>query len=206
MNFFHCTTKENAAEIFRNKKIEPTKYNFPRFMDRLLDNISIYDSYNDFPDRWLGMPEIPWLGSGIYCFKLLEEAKAYKSPASIVKIDVKTPVKEFDFDSPEDLMMIANYLEVDFEKDLRNKFFDEDVIESYLLVKHFLLNFIIENMGNESESQCVCLSVILFILVQIRKKPFKPDMVSYLFKLNGIVGKYYTIRKPEIIERLTSVS
>lgn len=59
MNFFHCTTKENAAEIFRNKKIEPTKYNFPRFMDRLLDNISIYDSYNDFPDRWLGMPEIP---------------------------------------------------------------------------------------------------------------------------------------------------
>lgn len=205
VDFFHSTTKENADKILKNKKVEPTQYEFPNFMERLLDNIGKYGSYNSIPNRWLGMPEIPWLGSGIYCFRFFEEAKAYTLNASIVKIEVKDSVKEFDFDSPEDLMLIANYLQNDFEKDLRSKFFDKDMIEPYLLVRDFLLNFIMEGMGENSKAQCVCLSIILFILVNIRKKPFKPDIVSYQFKLNDIVGKYYTIRKPEIIKELTVV-
>ncbi|AYG36873.1 hypothetical protein GA516_14010 [Lactobacillus pentosus] len=205
MDFFHSTSKENADKILAQKRINPTQYDFPYFMDKLLDNIDTYDSYADFPNRWLGIPEMPWLGSGVYCFKFLDEAQAYTPNSTVIKIDVYTPVNEFDFDSPEDLMMIANYFQNNFEEDLRNKFFDDEVIDAYLLVGTFLLNFIMDGMGNSSKAQCVCLSLILFILVKIRKKPFKPDIVSYKFKLDDIVGKYYTIRKMEKIKGLAGV-
>ncbi|EIW14381.1 hypothetical protein KCA1_0939 [Lactiplantibacillus pentosus KCA1] len=205
MDFFHSTSKENAEKILAQKRINPTQYDFPYFMDKLLDNIDAYDSYADFPNRWLGIPEMPWLGSGVYCFKFLDEAQAYIPNSTVIKIDVYTPVNEFDFDSPEDLMMIANYFQNNFEEDLRNKFFDDEVIDAYLLVGTFLLNFIMDGMGNSSKAQCVCLSLILFILVKIRKKPFKPDIVSYKFKLDDIVGKYYTIRKMEKIKGLAGV-
>lgn len=205
MDFFHSTSKENADKILAQKRINPTQYDFPYFMDKLLDNIDTYDSYADFPNRWLGIPEMPWLGSGVYCFKFLDEAQAYTPNSTVIKIDVYTPVNEFDFDSPEDLMMIANYFQNTFEEDLRNKFFDDEVIDAYLLVGTFLLNFIMDGMGNSSKAQCVCLSLILFILVKIRKKPFKPDIVSYKFKLDDIVGKYYTIRKMEKIKGLAGV-
>ncbi|AUI79257.1 hypothetical protein ACA593_14330 [Lactiplantibacillus pentosus] len=205
MDFFHSTSKENADKILAQKRINPTQYDFPYFMDKLLDNIDAYDSYADFPNRWLGIPEMPWLGSGVYCFKFLDEAQAYTPNSTVIKIDVYTPVNEFDFDSPEDLMMIANYFQNNFEEDLRNKFFDDEVIDAYLLVGTFLLNFIMDGMGNSSKAQCVCLSLILFILVKIRKKPFKPDIVSYKFKLDDIVGKYYTIRKMEKIKGLAGV-
>lgn len=205
MDFFHSTSKENADKILAQKRINPTQYDFPYFMDKLLDNIDTYDSYADFPNRWLGIPEMPWLGSGVYCFKFLDEAQAYTPNSTVIKIEVYTPVNEFDFDSPEDLMMIANYFQNNFEEDLRNKFFDDEVIDAYLLVGTFLLNFIMDGMGNSSKAQCVCLSLILFILVKIRKKPFKPDIVSYKFKLDDIVGKYYTIRKMEKIKGLAGV-
>jgi hypothetical protein len=205
VDFFHSTSKENADKILAQKRINPTQYDFPYFMDKLLDNIDTYDSYADFPNRWLGIPEMPWLGSGVYCFKFLDEAQAYTPNSTVIKIDVYTPVNEFDFDSPEDLMMIANYFQNNFEEDLRNKFFDDEVIDAYLLVGTFLLNFIMDGMGNSSKAQCVCLSLILFILVKIRKKPFKPDIVSYKFKLDDIVGKYYTIRKMEKIKGLAGV-
>lgn len=205
MDFFHSTSKENADKILAQKRINPTQYDFPYFMDKLLDNIDTYDSYADFPNRWLGIPEMLWLGSGVYCFKFLDEAQAYTPNSTVIKIDVYTPVNEFDFDSPEDLMMIANYFQNNFEEDLRNKFFDDEVIDAYLLVGTFLLNFIMDGMGNSSKAQCVCLSLILFILVKIRKKPFKPDIVSYKFKLDDIVGKYYTIRKMEKIKGLAGV-
>ncbi|MCM8609702.1 MULTISPECIES: hypothetical protein [Lactiplantibacillus] len=205
MDFFHSTSKENADKILAQKRINPTQYDFPYFMDKLLDNIDTYDSYADFPNRWLGIPEMPWLGSGVYCFKFLDEAQAYTPNSTVIKIDVYTPVNEFDFDSPEDLMMIANYFQNNFEEDLRNKFFDDEVIDAYLLVGTFLLNFIMDGMGNSSKAQCVCLSLILFILVKIRKKPFKPDIVSYKFKLDDIVGKCYTIRKMEKIKGLAGV-
>ncbi|MBA3076727.1 hypothetical protein [Lactiplantibacillus plantarum] len=206
MDFFHSTSKKNADKILAQDWINPTQYDFPHFMDKLLDNINAYDSYTDFPDRWLGVSEIPWLGSGVYCFKFLDEAQAYIPSAAIIKINVCTPFKEFDFDSPEDLMMIANYLQNDFEEDLRDKFFDDDeIVNAYLLVGTFLLNFIMEGMDNNSKAQCVCLSIILFILVTIRKRSFKPDIVSYKFKLDSVVGKYYTIRKPEIIKGLAGV-
>lgn len=205
MDFFHSTSKENADKILAQKRINPTQYDFPYFMDKLLDNIDTYDSYADFPNRWLGIPKMPWLGSGVYCFKFLDEAQAYTPNSTVIKIDVYTPVNEFDFDSPEDLMMIANYFQNNFEEDLRNKFFDDEVIDAYLLVGTFLLNFIMDGMGNSSKAQCVCLSLILFILVKIRKKPFKPDIVSYKFKLDDIVGKYYTIRKMEKIKGLAGV-
>ncbi|BBM20625.1 hypothetical protein ACQXW1_03295 [Lactiplantibacillus pentosus] len=205
MDFFHSTSKENADKILAQKRINPTQYDFPYFMDKLLDNIDTYDSYADFPNRWLGIPEMPWLGSGVYCFKFLDEAQAYTPNSTVIKIEVYTPVNEFDFDSPEDLMMIANYFQNNFEEDLRNKFFDDEVIDAYLLVGTFLLNFIMDGMGNSSKAQCVCLSLILFILVKIRKKPFEPDIVSYKFKLDDIVGKYYTIRKMEKIKGLAGV-
>jgi hypothetical protein len=205
VDFFHSTSKENADKILAQKRINPTQYDFPYFMDKLLDNIDTYDSYADFPNRWLGIPEMPWLGSGVYCFKFLDEAQAYTPNSTVIKIEVYTPVNEFDFDSPEDLMMIANYFQNNFEEDLRNKFFDDEVIDAYLLVGTFLLNFIMDGMGNSSKAQCVCLSLILFILVKIRKKPFEPDIVSYKFKLDDIVGKYYTIRKMEKIKGLAGV-
>ncbi|MCT3292762.1 hypothetical protein [Lactiplantibacillus pentosus] len=205
MDFFHSTSKENADKILAQKRINPTQYDFPYFMDKLLDNIDTYDSYADFPNRWLGIPEMPWLGSGVYCFKFLDEAQAYTPNSTVIKTEVYTPVNEFDFDSPEDLMMIANYFQNNFEEDLRNKFFDDEVIDAYLLVGTFLLNFIMDGMGNSSKAQCVCLSLILFILVKIRKKPFEPDIVSYKFKLDDIVGKYYTIRKMEKIKGLAGV-
>ena len=205
MDFFHSTSKENEDKILAQKRINPTQYDFPYFMDKLLDNIDTYDSYADFPNRWLGIPEMPWLGSGVYCFKFLDEAQAYTPNSTVIKIEVYTPVNEFDFDSPEDLMMIANYFQNNFEEDLRNKFFDDEVIDAYLLVGTFLLNFIMDGMGNSSKAQCVCLSLILFILVKIRKKPFEPDIVSYKFKLDDIVGKYYTIRKMEKIKGLAGV-
>ncbi|WP_395538051.1 hypothetical protein [Lactiplantibacillus pentosus] len=138
MDFFHSTSKENADKILAQKRINPTQYDFPYFMDKLLDNIDTYDSYADFPNRWLGIPEMPWLGSGVYCFKFLDEAQAYTPNSTVIKIDVYTPVNEFDFDSPEDLMMIANYFQNNFEEDLRNKFFDDEVIDAYLLVGTFL--------------------------------------------------------------------
>lgn len=204
MDFFHSTSKKNADKILAQGHIDPTQYNFPYFMDKLLDNINAYDSYIDFPNRWLGVPEIPWLGNGVYCFKFLDEAQAYTPNSAIIKIEVCTPL-EFDFDSPEDLMMIANYLQNEFKEDLQNKFFDDEVVNAYLMVGTFLLDFIMVGMDDSSKSQCVCLSIILFILVTIRKKPFKPDVVSYKFKLDDVVGKYYTIRKQEIIKGLTGV-
>lgn len=205
MDFFHKTNLTNFKKIVKNQYISVTHFETSEYLDCIFPSLDSKHSLPRFAKPT--MREIIYLGDGVYCFDNQFAAYKYEIGAEhprVVKVKYSDEFRLVDFDSPEVLLQLDDYLSDDFLQKIGEAVIDdEELIDRYkmLLAK---VQIYLHNMDKEEEKFPAMFTIILFLLEHFGKIPTKRKADIVKKKFSEFKYPYFVIRNTEKIKGLGS--
>jgi len=113
VSYYHSTIKSTKNKIINDQKVIFSNFSIDRYVNHLLNTITIKDTLESIPSSYIGAPrQAPFMGNGLYCFESKIEACEHQSETNhdVVVVNMKNNISVYDMDDKKTKFEILNIL------------------------------------------------------------------------------------------------
>lgn len=196
MEFYHSTTEEARKSILANSYINPTKFDFSSYLDRVLPTLS---EDSKLPKMLIGQRSVPYLLEGIYCFNVIEGARTYRESGSVITLSCDTPSEMLDVNDPNFLMRLDDFFNDELMKIIELKIFDKEYVNYYRILKEIILDYLYD-IDNTDRDFPQIYAIMLFLFYNFKQENV-PDVLFKQFP--EFPYPYYVINNISLVKQVS---